>query len=113
MATLNAALTVVVDALLSPFAALPPLAGLTVISLVTGVIAVLVIGRTSNQARIVSTKRNIQAALFDIRLLGDDPVSVLRAFGEVLCLNLRYLALSLVPMLWMTVPLAIICRVRS
>src|SRR4051812_31972360 len=77
-------------------------------SLITGAVMVFVIARTSNQARIVATKRAIQAALFEIRLFGDDPAAVLRSFGDVLRLNARYLGLSLVPLAWVAIPLAFV-----
>ena len=64
---------------LSPLLALPPLAGLLVVSLATAVVMLLVVARTSNQAGIIAAKRGIHAALFEIRLYGDDLGLVARA----------------------------------
>jgi hypothetical protein len=98
----------VADALVAPMLSWSPLASLAIISLMTAVVLLLVIARTSNQAGIRATKRAIQAALFEIRLFGDDPLAVLRSFTEVLKLNVRYLGLSLVPLVWVLVPLALV-----
>ena len=74
--------------------ALPPLAGLLVISLITAVLALLVMRLVSDQPRLRATRRRMQAALFEIRLHADDPVAVLRSFGDVLIQNAIYLRLN-------------------
>lgn len=86
----------------------PPLASLLIVSLVTAVVMLLVVARTSDQKGLADTKRGIHAALFEIRLFADDPINVLRALGEVLARNGRYLRLSLVPLLWMGIPLVLV-----
>ncbi len=108
MATLNALLRPVFDALLSPFAALPAWVGLAVVSLVVSVAVLLVYKRLSNQAKLDEVKRQIYAGIFEIRLFNDDFRAILRAQGEILRHNLRYLGYSLVPMAWMLVPLFLI-----
>ena len=108
LASLNAVLAAAADALLAPMLSWSPLASLATIALVTAVVLLPVIARTSNQPRIRATKRAIQAGLFEIRLFGDDPLAVLRSFAEVLKLNVRYLGLSLVPVLWVLIPLALV-----
>jgi hypothetical protein len=67
-----------------------------------------VIARTSNQPRIAATKRRIHAALLEVRLFNDDPRAVFRALGDALRYNAIYLRLSLVPLMWMAVPLLLI-----
>jgi hypothetical protein len=104
----NGGLTRAFDVALAPLLWLPPLAGLFVVSLLTAMAALLVVGRTSDQKRMVETKRQIHAALFEIRLFNDDLVAVLRALGEVLRHNALYLRLSLVPLAWMAFPLTIV-----
>jgi len=108
MSYLNAVLRAVFDLLLAPFSALPPLVGLLVVSLVTAVIMLLVVKTTSNQAGIAAVKRRIHACLFEIRLFNDDFVAILRAQGEILRHNVTYLRLSLVPMVWIMVPLVLV-----
>jgi hypothetical protein len=105
---LNALLRPVFDALLSPFAALPAWVGLAVVSLVVSVAMLLVYKRLSNQTKLEQVKRQIYAGIFEIRLFNDDFRAILRAQGEILRHNLRYLGYSLVPMAWMLVPLLLV-----
>ncbi len=108
MALLNAFLAAVFDLLLAPFRQLPPIVGLVVVSLATAIAMLLIFKRTSNQARLAAVKRQIHAALFEIRLFNDDLGAIFRAQAEILRHNLTYLRLSLVPMLWMIVPLVLV-----
>jgi hypothetical protein len=108
LAGINAALTWLFDAAFVLLGALPPLAGLLLVSLVTSAVMLLVVARTSNQPRMAATKRAMHAGLFEIRLFNDDLVAILRALGEVLTQNGRYLLLSLVPLLWMIAPLVLV-----
>lgn len=108
MALLNALLARVFDLLLAPFRQLPPIVGLVVVSLATGIAMLLIFKRTSDQARLAAVKRQIHAAIFEIRLFNDDLRAIFRAQGEILRHNLVYLRLSLVPMLWMIVPLVLV-----
>ena len=108
MTLLNALLGRTLDVLLSPFRSLPPIVGLSVVSLVTALGVVLAYRTTSNQHGLADVKRRMAAALFEIRLFSDDLPAVFRAQAELLRHNLTYLRLSLVPMLWMIVPIAIL-----
>jgi hypothetical protein len=108
LAGLNAALVWLVDLLLAPLIGLPALLSLLIVSVVTAVAMLPVIARTSNQSRIAATKRRIHAALFEIRLFNDDPPAVLRSLGDALRANSVYFALSLVPLVWMGLPLALL-----
>lgn len=108
LAALNSALVWLGDLVLAPIIGLPPLASLLILSLATAAAVVPVIARTSNQARIAATKRRIHAALFEIRLFNDDPRAVLRSLGDALAANAVYFGLSLVPLLWMGLPLALL-----
>lgn len=108
MAWVNAALVAAFDAVLGPLMALPTLVSLLLVSLVTAAAMLVVVARTSNQRAMRETKRGIHAALFEIRLYGDQPGLMLRAFGAVLVGNGRYLLLSLVPLAWMSVPLVLV-----
>jgi uncharacterized membrane protein (DUF106 family) len=105
VSVVNGLLRPLFDALLLPFRSLPPIVGLLVVSLVASIGMLLVFKRTSNQAQLEAVKRQIHACLFEIRLFSDDLPAILRAQMEILRHNLRYLALSAVPMLWMLVPL--------
>jgi hypothetical protein len=68
----------------------------------------LVFRAKSDQQRIEQVKRAMVAALFEIRLFNDDLPALFRAQGEMLKQNAAYLRLSLVPMLWMIVPIGLI-----
>ncbi len=105
---MNGALVAAFDAVLGPLMGLPPLVSLLIVSLVTAAAMLVVVARTSDQRAMTETKRGIQAALFEIRLFADEPRAMLRAFGEVLLGNGRYLLLSLVPLVWMAVPLVLV-----
>jgi len=108
MTFLNAVAGAVVDALLVPFERLPAVAGLAAVSLLTAIGMLLVFKVTSRQDRLGEVKRQIHAALFEMRLFADDLPALFRAQGEILLCNLRYLRLSLVPLLWMLVPLTLL-----
>ena len=108
MALLNAGLVWLFDLVLAPFRSLPALAGLAVVSLATAVAMLVVFRRTSNQVRLAAVKRSIHAALFEIRLFNDDLRAILRAQVEILRCNATYLRLSMIPMLWVIVPLALV-----
>lgn len=104
---LNALFARLVDGLLYPFQDQSPLAGLAFVSLLTAIGMQMLVRATSNQARIAAVKRAIHACLFEIRLFNDDVRAMLRALGEMVRHNLTYLRLSLVPALWMIVPLGL------
>jgi hypothetical protein len=108
MAALNRLLVGTTDLLLAPLAHLPPLAGLAIVSLATAVALLLVIRKTSNQRRLASVKRSIQAGFFELRLFGDDVPAILRTERDMLRDTATYLRLSLVPVLWCIVPLTLL-----
>ncbi len=108
LAWVNTALVTAFDLMLGPLMGLPPLVSLLLVSLVTAAAMLVVVARTSNQRAMITTKRGIHAALFEIRLYGDQPGLMLRAFGEVLVGNGHYLLLSLVPLAWMSIPLVLV-----
>jgi hypothetical protein len=107
MSVLNALLAGLVDGLLYPFQDQSPLAGLAVVSLLTAIGMLMVVRATSDQARLAAVKRAIHACVFEIRLFNDDVRAMLRAEGEMVRHNLTYLRLSMVPVLWMIVPLGL------
>lgn len=105
MTFVNSILRTVFDVALAPFSGLHPLVGITVISLLFGILVLLVVKKTSNQEKMAAVKRKIHAGLFEIRLFNDDFRAILRAQGEILRHNLAYFGLNLVPLAWMIVPL--------
>jgi uncharacterized membrane protein (DUF106 family) len=108
MSYVNAALRPLFDLLLAPFAGVPPIVSLLLVSLLTSIGMLVVFKRTSNQAALSDVKRRIHAGLFEIRLFNDDLRAILRAQSEILRTNLTYLKLSLVPMVWILPPLVLV-----
>ena len=108
MTIVNEWLGLAFDVLLYPFRQLSPIVGLSVASLLTAVAMLLVFRATSDQRRIEQVKRAMVAALFEIRLFNDDLPALFRAQGEMLRQNAAYVRLSLVPMLWMIVPIVLV-----
>ena len=108
MTVVNALLGGLVNGLLYPFRDLPPIVGLLVVSLLAAIGMLAVFKATSDQSRIASVKRLIHAGLFEIRLFNDDLRLILRAQAEILRHNLTYLRLSLVPVVWMILPLGLL-----
>jgi uncharacterized membrane protein (DUF106 family) len=108
VSALNALLRAVFDVILLPFSGLPPLVGLTLVSLATAIALLLTVKVTSNQDGIAAVKRKIHACLFEIRLFNDDLVAILRAQLEILGHNATYLRLSMVPVVWIIVPLTLV-----
>lgn len=108
MQVLNAVMGGLVDALLYPFRGLPPLVGLTVVSVLTSMAMLLVFRATSNQKGIEAVKRRIAAGIFEIRLFNDDPRAIVRAQADILRHTFTYLGLTMVPVLWMIVPLVLL-----
>ncbi len=108
MRIFNVVLGSLVDAILFPFRALPPIAGLAVLSVLTGIIVLLVVRATSNQERVTQVKRRIAAGIFEIRLFNDDPRAIVRAQMDILRYTFRYVGFTLVPLLWMIVPLTLL-----
>lgn len=108
MTWINAGLGGLVGVALSPFRSLPPIVGLTVVSLAAAVGMLLVFRATSNQPAITAVKRRIHAGIFEIRLFNDDLRAMFSAQFEILRHNLTYLRLSLAPLVWMLVPLLLL-----
>jgi len=108
MSIINSALRMVFDGILFPARNWSPLLSLAILSLVIGIAMLVVFKYTSNQSKLADVKRRIHAGLFEIRLFNDDPIAIFKAQGEILRHNLSYLRLSLVPMLWMIVPLLLV-----
>jgi uncharacterized membrane protein (DUF106 family) len=108
MSFVNAVLRPVFDLLLAPFAGLPPIVSLVIVSLPTAILMLVVFKHTSDQAALAAVKRRIHAGLFEIRLFSDDLRAIFRAQGEILRHNLTYLRLSLVPMVWILPPMVLL-----
>ncbi len=108
MSLLNSALRRLFDLLLYPFQTLPAAVGLLVVSVLAAMGMLWVFKRTSNQEKLEAVKRQIHAGIFEIRLFNDSFRQIWRAQMSILRNNLSYLRLSLVPMLFILPPLALV-----
>jgi hypothetical protein len=93
---------------LTPFRGLSPLVQVCITALPVTIFALVVFRLVSNQAGITRTKDLIKGYLLELWLYKDDPVVLLRAQGQVLLNSLKYFKYSLVPLLIMIVPMALV-----
>lgn len=91
-----------------PFRNLSPWLGMIFISLLTGLFMLVVFKYTSNQKGINQVKNKIKAHLLEIRLFKDNFSLSLKAQGNILRYNLKYISYSFKPMLVMIIPLILI-----
>lgn len=91
-----------------PFGTFSPWAAMIFISLLTGIFMLLVFRWTSNQAGIREVKNRIKAHLLEIRLFKDNLGLSLKAQGNILKNNMRYISYSAKPMLVMIIPLILL-----
>jgi uncharacterized membrane protein (DUF106 family) len=108
MGLINAILGKIFDVLLLPFRSLNPWAGMAFISLLTGLLMLFVYRLASNQAAIHEVKGRIKAHLLELRLYKDNMGVTMKAQGQILGANARYLALNLKPLLVMIIPVVLI-----
>lgn len=108
MAAFNRFFSAIFDLLLRPFEGLSPLWSLVPLGVVFTVFALYVFKWTSDQQALDRVKRRIHAGIFEIRLFNDDLRSIARSQLDVMGQVVKQLALTLVPLLWMLIPFAII-----
>lgn len=102
------AITRAFDAILTPFAGLHPWVGLAVVSAVTGVVMLLIFGKTSDQKRISETKDKLKAYVMEMWIFRNDTLVMFSAIGSVLRSNLQYLRHSLRPLVFLFIPVLVI-----
>lgn len=100
------------DLLLAPFMALPPLAGLALLSAALGVVALLAFRWLTPQARLARVKELMSSTIYELRLFSASPVLVLAAQGRALWHTLRYMALIL-PSMMVLLPLVVLLLFRA
>ncbi len=98
----------VFDLIVAPFRGMPPIVGLTVISLLVSVGMMIGFRAVSDQDALEAVKRRIYGGVYEIRLYKDDLRTIFAAQAGVLRETMTYFRLSMVPMLWMMVPIVII-----
>lgn len=108
MRVVNGVIGAIVDAILWPFQSWPPIAGLTVVSLLVAAALLMALKLTSNQHAITSTRRRIQAGLYELRLFQDDPRLMPSIVFDLFRQQATYLRYALVPLLWVAIPLTLL-----
>jgi uncharacterized membrane protein (DUF106 family) len=108
MSFINRLLGSVFDLLLLPFRTMPPAVGLTVISALVSVGMLIAFKRVSDQAALDRVKRRIAAGVYEIRLYKDDLRSIFASQLSILRHTGTYFRLSMVPMLWIMLPIVVI-----
>lgn len=96
------------EAIFFPFHSLSPWVGMIFISFLTGLFMLFVFRYTSNQQGIRKVKNRIKAHLLELRLFKDSFATSLKAQGNILRCNLRYIGFSARPMLVMIIPIVLI-----
>ncbi len=105
---LNDTLTKAFDYLLVPFSAFSPGWGLTVVSLISGVVLLLIYGKISNQKAIKNAKRNIYGCLLESLLFRHDLKLALSSQAKMFGHGLVYFLLAVPPILILMVPCVLI-----
>ena len=108
MNILNTILTLLFDLLFMPFSGLAPVWGLTVLSLLAGVLMLWIFGKVSNQEKIRTIRDRIRGQLLAIRLFGDDLGLLFLTLFRLLRDNAIFLKHAFVPILIMLLPVLLI-----
>lgn len=108
MGLLNRIMTGLFDLVFLPFLSLNPMWGLTVVSLLVGVLMLWIFGKVSNQSAIGLIRDKIRGNLIGIRLFGDDLGMLFRLQATIFRQTLTYLRYAMMPMLIMLVPVLLI-----
>lgn len=100
----NSVFTSAFDILLWPFASLPPVIGLTVISIISGIILLLIFGKISNQKAIKNAKRGIGGSILESILFRHDLGVSLKAQGGMFIGGIKYFLLAVPPIIILMIP---------
>jgi hypothetical protein len=97
-----------IEGLLRPLDALAPWASLAIVAAVTGVLALVVLRRTSPQQRIRRARAQASAALFEMRLYLDQPLHLFRAQGRLVVWTAIHVVYLVPSMLALAVPFGLL-----
>src|ERR1700683_1335260 len=85
-----------------------PLAIVSVLSLVVGLLMVVLFGYTSDQKAIGIAKDQLKAHLLAVRLYRDQIPVVMGSYGKILRGTGRYLKLAFKPLLYVIIPITLL-----
>ncbi len=108
MWTFNQFFGKIFDLLFIPLQSLNPWVGMVIVSFLTGILMLVIFRYTSNQAGIKKVKNKIKAHLLELRLYKDSLGLSMKAQGNILLANLKYITHSFKPLLVMIVPVILI-----
>lgn len=108
MAQIFYSLSIAFDWLMAPMVAIHPWLGMMGISLLTAILVLFVYKYTSNQPAIRKAKNLIKAHLMAMSLYKDSLRVITSSAIYILGINLKYISLNLVPLLFMIVPVSIL-----
>lgn len=96
------------DIIFLPFRSMSPWVAMIIVSFMTGLLMLFIFRFTSNQKGIKKVKNKIKAHLLELRLYKDSLSISLKAQGNILRCNLKYISYSAKPMLVMIIPIILI-----
>lgn len=96
------------DIIFLPFRSMSPWVAMIIASFMTGLLMLFIFRFTSNQKEIKKVKNKIKAHLLELRLYKDSLSISLKAQGNILRCNLKYISYSAKPMLVMIIPIILI-----
>lgn len=96
------------DLVLSPFSGMSPYAGLTTLSVVTGVVMVFLYRWTTDQEKLKEVRDRIKILFIEIRLYKDDMAEMFAIQRDILKENMRYLRYTMKSAIVLIIPILFI-----
>jgi hypothetical protein len=96
------------DLILYPFDLLPVQVALFLVSVLTGVGLLWVVGKTTPQKRIERARSQVAAAIYEIRLFLDSPLRIFKAQGRMLGWSMLYVGYMLPAFILLSLPLGLL-----
>lgn len=93
------------DKFLTPFDWLGPFWGLTLLSLLSGIGMLWVVGKTTPQSLVERSRNKMDSAIYEIRLFIDSPKRVLISLGRLISNSLLYIAYMMPAFVILALPL--------
>lgn len=108
MFLINQWLATIIAAGLEPFRTWHPVVGLAAASLISALFALVVIDRTAHHDQTESVKRGLAATLLEMVIFNSQLRIVTRSIIRIFVLNLKYLKVSVVPLIATSIPILVL-----
>lgn len=108
MDTLIHGLRTGIEYMLVPFDALPRFWALTALSVLSGVLMLWVVGKTTPQRRVQVARDRMASAIYEMRLFLDSPGRILRSQARMLGWSFAYIGYMLPAFVLMSLPLGLL-----